>query len=156
MRTAAIIILFLLTGCLEQITGKADHLSSGSDMTVSTGYETAVIDNTLYVVKDHNPKDNTDFLSSMGQACKMWAGVITKNQTLVANGNPVVNHHYRFKLVLKDEAQTNKDCAALSGVQNTTACTEHLDNGCRSHLAPTQSDAIWGWECGACFSPELT
>lgn len=147
-----------MTACKDILFAGETHLSSGQDVTVATGYDAAAIGNIMYMLKEHDPKDPQahDMLDSMGQACKMYAGIIPANQTLVANGNPIHVHQFRLKLVLKSVEETNHDCAELSGVQNATACTEHLDNGCRVHLSPDHPDDVWGWECAACFSPELT
>ncbi len=149
--------LLLLTGCKDLLFGGDQHLSTGEDVTVSSGYEAANIDNTMYTTLDlstgsHPAQADMD---SMGQACKMWAGVIPKNTTLVTNGNPVVNHHFKFKVLIRSVEQTNKDCADLSGVKDAIACTEHLDNGCRAHLAVEHNDAIWAWECAACFNKDF-
>ncbi len=122
-------------------------------MTVITGYEPASIGNTLYVPEEVDTSGvgyDHKFIGH-GQAFKMWAGLSQPNTTLVANGNPVVQHLFRLTVSYGTPTEVNRMCQLAGSDPRSIACTT-IDNPCHVHVSPEHSDQVWGHELWHCVA----
>ena len=139
------LFLCLMSGCVEE---------GGKDVTIVTGYENAVIEDTIYIPFDLDVKQPTyererDF-RAVGPAFQMWAGVIDTNETLIETGHPIRTYHRRIELHMDTAERTNLICASLSGSERALACAT-LGDVCHIYIAFDAQPSIWGHEASHCL-----
>lgn len=118
-------------------------------MTAFTGYQAAVIDNSVYFdqdpVPDGNPAEcDTNKYRDAGRAFRQWAGLEPKNNALVETGNPIRSFHFRLALHYKTPEQMAEICQP-----GDTACA--FPDGCDVYLPKSASTYLFGHEVFHCI-----
>lgn len=128
----------------------------GTKITVITGYEPAVIGNTIYIPENINTSEPPEVyepkFEHVGIAFRMWAGEISANSTLTPNGNAIVTHKFSMDLQVVSIEQVKQICNPGYG------CTYLDGNYCEitvaddySSYGPKITDMVWGHELGHCW-----
>lgn len=125
----------------------------GTEIEIVTGYQPAVIGNTIYIPREIDIKEPPAVyepqFAEAGVAFQMWAGLVAPNGELTPSGFPEKHFKLRVQINLWPMQEVIEECQRSSGNPQAWACSIKGEP-CRIWVAPDHPPGVWAHEMWHC------